>query len=82
MIISFVYVFVLYIIIDLSSEPETNLPSFKTHRQYTDELCSFNIWTGYLFSILKSSYFLLSVIISPKLLMSTMNASVSSSVIL
>ena len=29
------YVFLLYIIIDLSEEPDTNLPSFKTHKHNT-----------------------------------------------
>ena len=38
MIISGWYVFLLYIIIDLSLEPETNLPSFKIHKQYTYEV--------------------------------------------
>jgi hypothetical protein len=35
MIISCSYVFALYIIIEQSPEPETNLLSFKVHKQFT-----------------------------------------------
>ena len=52
MIISGWYVFLLYIIIDLSEEPETNLPSFKIHKQYTPEVWFVNLWIGFLISIL------------------------------
>ena len=46
------YVFLLYIIIELSLEPDTNLPSFNTHKQNTLLEGFVNLWIGFLFSIL------------------------------
>ena len=71
MIISCLYVSLLYIIIDQSSEPETNLLSFKVHKQFILFVWFCNIWAGFLFSIKYSSYKLLSFIILPKLLISS-----------
>ena len=49
-IISGWYVFLLYIIIELSLEPETNLPSFKIHKQFTPEVWFVNLWIGFFIS--------------------------------
>ena len=46
----------LYIIIVLSYDPETNLPSFKIAKQFTKLLWMFNLWIGFFNLMLKSLY--------------------------
>ena len=49
------YVILLFIIIDLSPEPDINLPSFKTDKQNIESVWLFNIWIGFFNEILKLS---------------------------
>ena len=55
-IISGWYVILLYIIIELSYDPETNLPSFKIAKHKTVLVWIFNLWIGFFNLILKSLY--------------------------
>ena len=46
----------LYIIIELSHDPDSNLPSFNFVKQYILFVWCFNLWIGSLSLILKSLY--------------------------
>ena len=52
------YVSLLYIIIDLSSDPDTNLPSFNILKQFTLYVWLFNVWIGSFNLISKLLYLL------------------------
>jgi len=59
-------VFLLYIIIELSAEPDTNLPSFKTHKQNTLDEWFDILYIGFFLGFFSVSHELQTIAILPK----------------